>query len=90
MIWTQPKRIRPVQNNWYSTKMIWTDKNHSGPIEVQGIRNEKLFFGQQSVKCEVHNLKYLTQCITMDVLHHALVFRFQFTLIILQNVKILY
>ena len=23
MIWTQPKQIGPVQNNWYSTKMIF-------------------------------------------------------------------
>ena len=52
-----PKRIEPTQNDWWSTKMIWTAQNHFGPIEVQGIRNEKLFFGQQSVKCEVHNLK---------------------------------
>ena len=42
MIWTQPKQIAPVQNNWHSTKMVWTVQNHFGPIEGQGIR--KLFF----------------------------------------------
>ena len=26
MIWTRPKWIGPVQNNWYSTKMIWTHR----------------------------------------------------------------
>ena len=25
LIWTRPKRIGPILNNWYSTKMIWTD-----------------------------------------------------------------
>ena len=24
MIWTRPKQIGPVQNDWYLTKMIWT------------------------------------------------------------------
>ena len=38
MIWTRPKQIRHVQNEWYSTKMIWTVINHFGPIEEQGIR----------------------------------------------------
>ena len=38
MIWTQPKRIGPVQNDWYSTKMIWTVQNHFGTIEGQGIK----------------------------------------------------
>ena len=37
MIWTQPKQIRPVLNNWYLTKMIWTVQNDFGPIEGQGI-----------------------------------------------------
>ena len=37
MIWTQPKRIGPHENDWYSTKMIWTVQNHFGPIEGQGI-----------------------------------------------------
>ena len=32
-----PKRIGPVQNNLYPTKMIWTVQNHFGPIEGQGI-----------------------------------------------------
>ena len=38
MIWTRPKQIVPVQNDWYSTKMNWTVQNHFVPIEVQGIR----------------------------------------------------
>ena len=37
MIWTQPKRIGLVQNDWYSTKIIWSVQNHFGPIERQGI-----------------------------------------------------
>ena len=37
IIWTRPKRIGFVQNNWYSTKIIWTVQNHCGPIEGQGI-----------------------------------------------------
>ena len=27
------KKIGPVQNNWYSTKMIWTVQNHFGSME---------------------------------------------------------
>ena len=38
MIWTQPKRIGLIQNDWYSTKIIWTVQNHFGPIEGQGIK----------------------------------------------------
>ena len=38
MIWTQTKQIGPIQNDWYSTKMIWTVQNHFGPIEGQGMR----------------------------------------------------
>ena len=38
MIWTCPKQIGLVLNNWYSTKMIWTVQNHFGSIEGQGIR----------------------------------------------------
>ena len=44
--WTQPKRIGPVQNNWYSTKIICSVKNNFGPIEGQGIR---LLWKQHSV-----------------------------------------
>ena len=36
--WTRPKRIGPAQNDWYSTKMIWTVQNNFGPIEGQDIR----------------------------------------------------
>ena len=28
MIWIQPKGIGSVQNDWYSTKIIWTVQNH--------------------------------------------------------------
>jgi hypothetical protein len=35
MIWTHTKQIGPVQNDWYSTKMIWSV--HFGSIEGQGI-----------------------------------------------------
>ena len=38
MIWTRPKRIGPVQNNWYSTKMIWLVQNNFEAIEGQGIK----------------------------------------------------
>ena len=38
MIWIRPKRIEPTQNDWCSTKMIWTIQNHFGLIEGQGIR----------------------------------------------------
>ena len=41
IIWTWPKRIGPVQNNWYSTKMNWTVQNYFGPIEGQGIKHLK-------------------------------------------------
>ena len=37
MIRTRPKRIGSVQNDWYSTKMIWTVQNRFGPIEGKGI-----------------------------------------------------
>jgi hypothetical protein len=39
IIWTRPKQIAPVQDDWYSTKIIWTLQNHFGPIEGQGIRD---------------------------------------------------
>ena len=38
MIWTRPKQIAPLQNDWYSTKMIWAVQNYFGPIEGQGLR----------------------------------------------------
>ena len=46
-IWTQPKRIEPVQNVWYSTKIIWMVQNHFGPIEGQGmsVLATYIFFG---------------------------------------------
>jgi hypothetical protein len=37
IFWTRKKLIGPVQNNWYSTKMIWTVQNDFGPIEGQSI-----------------------------------------------------
>jgi hypothetical protein len=37
MIWTKPKQIGSVQNDWYSTKIIWTVQNNFGPIEGRGI-----------------------------------------------------
>ena len=37
MIWIQPKGIGSVQNDWYSTKIIWMVQNHFGPIKGQGI-----------------------------------------------------
>ena len=36
MLWTQPKRFGPDQNDWYSTIMIWTVQNHFRAIEEQG------------------------------------------------------
>ena len=33
MIWAQPEQIGSVQNDWYSTKNIWTVQNHLGPIK---------------------------------------------------------
>ena len=38
IILTWTIQIGPIQNNWYSTKMIWTVQNHFGPIEGQGIK----------------------------------------------------
>ena len=29
--------VGPVQNDWYTTKMIWTVQNHFGPIEEKDI-----------------------------------------------------
>ena len=72
MIWTRPKRIGPVQNNWYSTKMIWTVQNHSGP-KYKSTRHKKWEIIFWSAKCKVWSSQF-----EMDVLHHALVFRFQF------------
>ena len=37
MIWTRPEQIGPIQNDCYSTKMIWTVQNNFGHIEGQGI-----------------------------------------------------
>ena len=37
MIWTRPKLIGPIQNDWCLTKMIWTVQNHFRPVEGQGI-----------------------------------------------------
>ena len=34
---TRSKQIGPVQNDCYSTKIIWLVQNHFGPIEGQGI-----------------------------------------------------
>ena len=58
MIWTRPKRIQPVQNDWYSTKIIWTVQNHFGPIEGQGI--------------SVHALEepHMTQLTQIALRHH--------------------
>ena len=39
-----PKRFGPDQNNWYSTKMIWSVQNHFGAIEGHGIRDILCFF----------------------------------------------
>ena len=36
IIWTQPKRIGPNQNNLYPSKTIWMVQNHFEPIEGQG------------------------------------------------------
>ena len=38
MIRVLPNRIGPIQNNWYSTKMIWTVQNHFGSLKGQDIR----------------------------------------------------
>ena len=36
--WTWLKRTGHVQNDWYTTKMIWTVQNNFETIEGQGIR----------------------------------------------------
>ena len=41
LIWTWLKQIGPIQNGWYSTKIIWTVHNYFGPIEGQGINESK-------------------------------------------------
>ena len=43
--WTRPIRIGPIQNDWYSTKIIWTVQNHFGPIEGQTISYVSNRFG---------------------------------------------
>ena len=59
MIWTRPKQIGPVQNNWCLTKMIWSVQNHFGPIEGQGISDIMQFRGsplktRSVIKSRVH------------------------------------
>ena len=44
IIWTRPKQIRRVQNEWYSTKMIWTAINYFGPIEYKRTRHKIIHF----------------------------------------------
>ena len=39
MIWTQPKQIGSVRNDWYWTKMISTVQKHFGSIERQGMND---------------------------------------------------
>ena len=48
IIWTRPKWIGLVLNNWYSTKMIWKVQNHFGPIEGQGINLTPLLIFRQN------------------------------------------
>ena len=42
-IFRYEKKNAPVQNDWYSTKVIWTLQNNFGPIEGQGIRFDCIF-----------------------------------------------
>ena len=44
MIWTWPKQIGPVQNDWHSTKIIWLVQHYFGPIEGQGIHTLRTYF----------------------------------------------
>ena len=52
MIWTQPKQIRPVQNNWNSAKIVWTVQNHFKCIEEQGIKKEERKKEKNSPLCD--------------------------------------
>jgi hypothetical protein len=44
IIWTQPKRIGPNQNNLYPSKTIWMVQNHFEFIDGQGIILLQNFF----------------------------------------------
>ena len=62
MIWTRPKQIGPVQNYWYSTKMVWTVQNRFGPIEGQGIKqNQKSEKKDFDIIQEVLKMNYITR-----------------------------
>ena len=52
MLWTRPKRIGPVQNDWYSTKMIWTVQNHFESKEGQGRKKDERKKEQNSPLCD--------------------------------------
>ena len=34
IIWTRIEQIGAIQNDWYSTKIIWTIQNYFGPIGI--------------------------------------------------------
>ena len=63
MIWTQPKWIGPVHNDWYSTKRIWIVQNNFGPKEGQDITKQQTItqklipVGQKFVKIRIHSFR---------------------------------
>ena len=63
IILTRPKRIGPVQNNWYLTKRIWTVQNHFGSIEGQGTRLLKLRLSNYGQK----NIFFPSACVDLSI-----------------------
>ena len=59
MIWTQPKWIRPIQKDWYLTKMILTIQNHFGPIEGQSKSQTSVLLLILKIFFFLHNSPYL-------------------------------
>ena len=43
MLWARPKLFGPDQNDWYSTKMIWSVQIHFEATEAQGIKLQEFF-----------------------------------------------
>ena len=73
MIWTWPKQIGHVQNDGYSTTMIWMVQNHFGPIEGQGINDVHYICMSFTLsvctwfsKSLVHKLDFLTWLLSIS------------------------
>ena len=71
MIWTQPKRIGLIQNDWYLIKVIWTVQNHLRPIEGQGSRDDQCWTKGQSSTAVAEDLVPTTTATVAEVLGHS-------------------